>query len=298
MSSVLRKKIDAKLGLPPAVLRFKALWESVERAITPWAQTFVDGQLVCEPELREMRPGPDVRSLLDEMAVYYVNSRASPGIAAIAIDNTGAARVAATRLIQDFELSAQAPAIFLKLMFEAPATALWSELASAFTGHQRDIRGPLFSEPDQAAGGFERTKRYILLAYRILPETRLARIWVVFDLDYLMSAAADADRAAALSKAAGGPHTQALHDSAMSSAIRLDGILDRIHMTIGDCSRLEIGDILPLPDANPKIVTLLAETVSGSIEIGACEMGIWKRQRALKLREPVLKPLTEEIART
>jgi hypothetical protein len=42
---------------------------------------------------------------------------------------------------------------------------------------------------------------------------------------------------------------------------------------------------------------LQAETVNGSVDIGQCEMGVWKRQRALKLKTPILEPFTRELAK-
>jgi flagellar motor switch protein FliM len=79
--------------------------------------------------------------------------------------------------------------------------------------------------------------------------------------------------------------------------ITLNCVLDRLSLTIGDCSRFEVGQVLSLPDVNTARVSLQAETVNGSVEIGHCEMGVWKRQRALKLTTPILEPFTRELAK-
>lgn len=297
MSSVLQKKIESGAGLPPTLLRYQAFWDSLQTAVAPWAQANLNGGVLPHPEVRRVLPGPEAREMLDRRTAYYFNARLSPGICAVATDGSGAARVAATRLSQDVETSSEAPALFLKLMFEAPAIALWRDLAGVFDGHDGEAPGSPLSEPGLASGAFEASKRYLLTAYSVMPESLRAQVWIVFDLDYLLAGAAEADRLAALSKRPARGHMQALHDSVMTSTIRIDAVLDHVQMTIGDCSRLKVGDVLPLPETDPRFVTLQAETVSGNIEIGQCEMGVWKRHRALKLKEPVLQPFTEEIAR-
>ena len=79
--------------------------------------------------------------------------------------------------------------------------------------------------------------------------------------------------------------------------IRLDGVLERLTLSIGECSRFEVGQLIALPDVDTTRVSLQAETVNGSVDIGQCEMGVWKRQRALKLKTPILEPFTRELAK-
>jgi two-component system OmpR family sensor kinase len=55
--------------------------------------------------------------------------------------------------------------------------------------------------------------------------------------------------------------------------------------------------VIALPDVDTASVSLRAETVNGAVDIGKCEMGVWKQQRALKLKTPILEPFTRELAR-
>lgn len=297
MSSVLQKKIDAGAGLPPTILRYQAFWDDLQAAMAGWAQANLNGGMLPHPEVRRVATGPVALELLERRTAYFFNERLSPGVCAVATDGSGAARVAATRLSQDVEAAAEAPALFLKLMFEAPAIALWRELAEVFPGHDAEAPASPLAEPPMAAGGFATSKRYLLVAYPVMPESLRAQVWVVFDLDYLMAGAQAAEREAADQKRPTGPRPHALHDSVMTSAIRIDAVLERVPMTIGDCSRLKVGDVLALPDTDPRYVTLQAETMNGNIEIGHCEMGVWKRHRALKLSKPTLEPFTKEVAK-
>jgi flagellar motor switch/type III secretory pathway protein FliN len=76
----------------------------------------------------------------------------------------------------------------------------------------------------------------------------------------------------------------------------LDAVLERLSLTIGECAKLEIGTVLPLSGAVAGKLSLTAETINGSVDIGSGELGVWKRQRALKLSTPVSVSFVQEIA--
>ncbi len=287
--------MGAGSGLPPTILRYHDFWDAIHQSVSGWAAQSLDGGVPQEPEMRRVYSGAAAIEALEQRTAFYFNSRVSPGLCAIATDGAGAARVVAKRLSQDFESAKEASALFMKLMFEAPAMALWRSLAASLEGHQADAIASPLSEPVQAAGSFEADSRYLVIAYSVMPEALQSQIWLVFDLDYLMGCAHEAERRAAEHKR---PSTsRQLRDSVMGSSIRVEAVLDKISMTIGECSRLKVGDLIPLPDTDPGSVRLNAETVNGQIEIGQCEMGVWKRQRALKLKQPVLEPFTQEVAK-
>ncbi|MFN4183327.1 MAG: FliM/FliN family flagellar motor C-terminal domain-containing protein [Hyphomonas sp.] len=295
MSSVLRKKMGTGSGLPPTILRYHDFWSAVHHSLLTWAGESLDGGVPQEPEMRRVYTGTAALEALERRTAFFFNSRVSPGLCAIAADGAGAARIVAKRLSQDFESAKEASALFLKLMFEAPAVSLWRSAAASLEGHQAETIASPLSEPVQAASNFDADSRYLVISYSIMPEAVQSQVWLVFDLDYLMGCAHEAERRAAEQKR---PATsRLLRDSVMGSSIRVEAVLDKISMTIGECSRLKVGDLIPLPDTDPGSVRLNAETVNGQIEIGHCEMGVWKRQRALKLKQPVLEPFTQEVAK-
>lgn len=295
MPSVLRKKIEAGAGLPPTILRNQDFWEALHGGMAQWASEAMDGAIAPAPEVRRVMTGDDAREFLDQRTVFFFNSAISPGLCAVGADTAGAARCAAQRLGQDFDTARQSTPLFLKLMFEAPAVALWRRLAADLESHDGSIQSPPMGGPHQAAGGFEPASRYLLVAYGVMPDAMRSQAWAVFSLDYVLRQTLLAEQRAADSKRRNA--SPALHASVMTSSIRLDAVLDRITMTIAECSRLNIGDVIPLPDTDPRFVSLSADTVNGSISIGQCEMGVWKRQRALKLKQPMLEPFTQEVAK-
>ena len=295
MSSVLRRKMGTGSGLPPTILRYHDFWDGIHQSVSEWASQSVDGSVPQAPLMRRVYSGSAALEALEQRTAFYFNSRVSPGLCAIATDGPGAARIVAKRLSQDIEGAREASALFMKLMFEAPAVTLWRSAAGSLEGHVSDTIASPLSEPSQASGHFETDSRYLVASYAVMPEALQSQIWLVFDLDYLMGCAHEAERRAA-------EHTRpvasrVLRESALASSIRVEAVLDKISMTIGECSRLKVGDLIPLPDTDPGSIRLNAETVNGQIEIGQCEMGVWKRQRALKLKQPVLEPFTQEVAK-
>lgn len=295
MSSVLRKMMGAGSGLPPTILRYQDFWDNLHQAASAWATEALDGSLVQQPEVRRVYDGAAALEALERRTAFFFNSMVSPGLCAVATDAPGAARVVARRLNQDFESAKEASSLFLKLMFEAPAVSLWRGVSGGLEGHEADTFMSPLCDPVQVAGNFEPDSRYLVVAYSVMPEALRSQIWFVFDLDYLMGCAHEAERRTSDHKR---PVTSSLvRDSVMASPIRVEAVLDKISMTIGECSRLKVGDLIPLPDTDPRSVLLNAETVSGQIEIGQCELGVWKRQRALKITEPMLEPFSQEVAK-
>jgi len=226
------------------------------------------------------------------------NSKLSPGLCAIAIDEAGAAMNAGQRLQQDPDNLEGVSELFRKLLFETPAADLWRSIASGLEGHTLAGSQAPFSDYAAAAGGFDPAQRYLMASFNFTCNEKPAQVWAVFHFDYVQRSALESQKKATSKRTtSSGQGSEALRASVKSSMITLDGVLDRLCLTIGECSRFEVGQILALPDVNTARVSLQAETVNGSVDIGHCEMGVWKRQRALKLTTPILEPFTRELAK-
>jgi flagellar motor switch protein FliM len=103
-------------------------------------------------------------------------------------------------------------------------------------------------------------------------------------------------RDAADNKAQARHHSRkSLSDSVLASTTTLDAVLDRLSLTIGECAKLEVGTVLPLSGADAGKLSLSADTLNGCVDIGSGELGVWKRQRALKLTTPISENFAQEI---
>lgn len=298
MSSVLRKKIEAGAGIPPTILQYQEFWDLLQAKVAAWTFDTYGVETKAIPDIRKVVPGNIAVTQLEGLQSLVFNSRNSPGLCALGVDAAGAALNAGQRLHQGDDGMDGASALFLKLLFEAPGLGLWRSLATSLEGHIPAIGQVPLSDYAAAAGGFDPAHRYLMIGIGFSKGETRARLWLVFDIDYVLRHAVDAlHRGGDRRGASGGRSQEALRASMRSSTILIDGVLDRLNMTIGQCSRLEVGQMLPLSEADTARITLQAETVNGSVAIGFAEMGVWKRQRALKLSTQILEPFTQELAK-
>lgn len=298
MSSVLRRKIEAGAGIPPTILQYQDFWDMLQAKVAAWIFDTFGIETKGTPDIRKVVPGNIAASQLDGLQSLVFSARVSPGLCALGVDTAGAALNAGQRLSQADSPMDGASALFLKLMFEAPGLGLWRSLAASLDGHLQAGGAASLTDPAGAAGGFDPAHRYLMIGFSFAKGEAKARLWLVFHIDYVLRHAHEVlDQGSSRRGAAGGRAHDSLRASMRSSTILLDGVLDRLQMTIGQCSRLEVGQVLPLSEADTSRITLRAETVNGSVAIGVAEMGVWKRQRALKLSTPILEPFTQELAK-
>jgi len=297
MSSVLRKKIEAGAGIPPTILHFHAFWENLQSGVQAWARKAFGADASTTVESRRVLSGDVAAVQFDGMMLFVFSSGYSPGVAAAVIDQDAATLNAAQRLQQSADDMTGISPLFMKLLFETSAISLWRFLSSNFSDHFMIGSQTPTSDLSQASGGFEPTERYLLISYSVTIGARTARFWVVFHLDYLIEQATNSVQAVSAARAASATPGRVIRESVRASMVNVDAVLERLPMTIGECSRLEVGQIIPLPEVNTSNISLRAETVNGSVDIGLCEMGVWKQHRALKLNSPILELFTRELSK-
>ncbi len=297
MSTVLRKKIEARAGIPTAVLQLDDFWQTLQKQVSTWMTATLGTETAAVLETRNVVPGTTASGQLDKLLSYVFNGDYSPGLCAIAVDEFTATVNASQRLQQPLGELSGVSELFRKLLLETPTSALWNTIIANLAGHlSLGTQAPL-SDYSSASGGFTQTQRYLMIGFTAAYDGQVVRVWMVFHLDYVLRNAFEIEQQAArMSKSSSGPGSETLRASVKSSMITVDGVLDRLTLTIGQCSRLEVGQLIALPDVDTSRVSLRAETVNGNVDIGLCEMGVWKQQRALKLKTPILEPFTRELA--
>jgi Type III flagellar switch regulator (C-ring) FliN C-term len=296
VSAVLRKKIDSGAGVPPSILQMQEFWAQLLSRTDDWAMDTFD--LESKPILSSRRvvSGRAAAEMAGNPFTLFFASDLSPGLCAIAFDAACAVRCAANRLRQDPSSLEDASPLFLKLLSEQPTVALWQQLANGLTGHDVLAREDPQSEAAATAGGLAATCRYLQVELTLTLDGQASLVTCLFHVDYLLTYARNDVRLTADRKAkACSQSPKSLSDSVKASAISLDAVLDRMTLTIGECSRLEIGDVLPLAGADAGRLSLCAETIHGSVDIGTGELGVWKRKRAVKLHTPVSESFARAI---
>lgn len=296
MSAVLRKKIDSGAGVPPSILQMQEFWEQLLSNTDDWARDAFGIETQPIVSSRRVIGGRAANALLENPFTLFFAADVSPGLCAVAMDERCAIQCAATRLHQDAAGLEGASALFLKLLSEQPTLSLWQQFAAGMADHNTQMQKPPQVEASGVAGGLDATSRYLEVDLTLTFDGQTSQIKVLYFLDYMQRYARTYVRQLAERKSkACSQSPKSLSDSVRASAIALDAVLDRMTLTIGECSQLEIGSVLPLNSADAGRLSLSAETVNGSVDIGSGELGVWKRQRAVKLHTPISESFAREI---
>jgi len=89
------------------------------------------------------------------------------------------------------------------------------------------------------------------------------------------------------------PWTVHMRNSVKKAEVPIRAVVESCHMTIAECTRLEIGQVISLPGVSLSAVTLMVdeemdiETQLPPIELARGSLGIFKKNRALKLTENI-----------
>lgn len=293
MSAVLRKKLESSGGVPPKVLQNKPFWTTLEHTLSTWLNGVLQDEGELRLQSREVSPGAALADDLFGAYVYGFRSVERDFVVAVSIDNLVAARFAAQKMQQDASRLAEAPQLFLQLLLEPAAKQLSESLATTY-----DMLGQA-GEPPQSApfDGLEIDGNCLVAYYLCDLDGQAFRIGVALKLDAVLaltnSAGDDSPGGGTISGAKGlaQPRVQ-------NSSVQLDVVLDRVPMTVADCLRLETGSVIELPGTHRSKLTITANTVDGPVDIAQGELGVWKHQRAVRLKSPVDPAFLQEVVAT
>ncbi len=294
MSAVLRKKIDAGAGIPPSIMRLQHFWLQLQACTRDWAADTYGILPEVTLASRRVVNGQEAQQKFEAESGFYFSAETSPGLAGIAIDAAGSIRNAAVRMDQDTDSLGDASPLFLKLLAEQAGLELCRQVTMDLFGAQE--RASSAADPSGAAGSFEASSRYLLLEYQLQMDDEVSSVWFAYLFEFIQQHAVSSQRAAADRKGQSRHQGQrSLNNSILASTTMLDAVLDRLSLTIGECAKLEVGTVLPLAGADAGQLSLSADTVNGCVDIGTGELGVWKRQRALKLKTPISKTFAQKI---
>ncbi|WP_084331799.1 FliM/FliN family flagellar motor C-terminal domain-containing protein [Hyphomonas adhaerens] len=294
VSAVLRKKIDAGAGIPPSIMQLQHFWLQLQACTQDWAADTYGIRPEVSLASRRVVNGQEAQQKLEAESGFYYSAATSPGLAGIALDAAGSIRNAAVRMNQDIESLGDASPLFLKLLAEQAGLELCHQVtADLFDAEEGASSAP---DPSGAAGRFETSSRYLLLEYRLQMDDEVSSVWFAYFFEFIQQYVISSQRAASDRKGQGRHQSQrSLNNSILASTTMLDAVLDRLSLTIGECAKLEVGTVLPLAGADGGRLSLSADTINGCVDIGTGELGVWKRQRALKLKTPISKTFAQEI---
>ena len=126
----------------------------------------------------------------------------------------------------------------------------------------------LASEEEVEAGASDQELMFTL----VLPESAVLKV-----------ATARAGSVSEPDLAPHGPWADKIYESMKTAEVPIRAVVESCSMTVADCTRLEVDDIIQLPGASLQSVSLQTDMRDGAIKIGVASLGIYKTNWALKL---------------
>lgn len=79
------------------------------------------------------------------------------------------------------------------------------------------------------------------------------------------------------------PWAKHMYQSLENAKIPVRAVVESREMTVADCTRLQIGDVIPLPGVSLQSIGLETDMHDGPVNIATAALGIYKLNRAVKL---------------
>ncbi len=80
-----------------------------------------------------------------------------------------------------------------------------------------------------------------------------------------------------------GPWADHMYRSMVTASVPIRAVIESFHMTVADCTRLKIGQVIDLPGVSLQSIGLETDMPDKQVNIGTAALGIYKSRRAVKL---------------
>lgn len=303
MSEVILKMMRSAGGITPSLLGCDEIWNPLATACVRWASSALDLHFNAEIAGKTPLSNAYAEEQLREYFGYICLPCEPGGLRAIALGRPLAQQYVAKRLKEPFDAVETSPALFLRLMCDKPAKSLWSGLSAALPIGPALSKDFTVVDPAGMPGALDDAGRLLHIRVALRDKSDSEGLsdpfWLhlFYEVDALEAYARQVEaRLAAARTVRPAVNRDGLRKSIRASSIGLEAVLTHLPLTVAACSRLKVGQVVELPDAEAGKLSLHARTMTGSVEISQAELGNWKGQRAIKLTAPVLESFIEEIS--
>ena len=287
MSSVLEKKMAFNTRLPPSLLSYDDYWDALEAHVSKWMLDTLNVEGSAKIDLRKNIDGKLASELIVEKNGYLIGDTMATLPSSIWFSQSISTRYAAERLGDKPERLTGTSPVFLRLICEAPTSEFLFKLSDWLTVSTLANKLGDPSEVSYGAEPIDQTCRYVQVEIIMHVDDESYEIGFLINLDRFLELHAERVRMIRSGNGSLSTSSETLRRSVRTSFMDVDAIIERLDMTIADCSRLVVGQELSLPDAKRHTIKLVAHTLTGKEDIAQGELGVWKQNRALKLTTPV-----------
>lgn len=303
--SVLKRKLETKSSISSAMEGMTDVWAEISKNFLKsfTAETGIKFT-TTKPSMGKIQFNKMLENKTEKFPIYPLASGATPSLGFLYYS------MEATSLITDKKLGASEeedteetdeeatqvePGLLELLLLQPLAQQMMETLETAFGS----------ADPDHLVEGMMVTDRIVslqdLVGYE--PETDLFHVVLTltpeeegddrravlgfclrYSLMEKLSIAAENGKQAEVIDM-GNPWQSHMYDVSVGSRVPLKIVLDNCPMTVGDCSRLKIGQTIDLIGASLDKLDIRAETKSGATSVGQAVLGVYKQNKAIKLLE-------------
>lgn len=297
MTNLLRKKIALSSGIPPSIQGADEFWSKLCAATDAWMFSGAELTVLSAISERKVLVGENAKVSLREGDVFLAMAPVEGfGLSAIVLCRNLATLFAAKRMHQSQASLDDTSDLFLALICEDPMMLLKESVRAHLTGNRHNFKRGIDVDLSLEHGELEPLARYVLVEIEVPLEESKTSLKLFFDYDILKQyLAVLATKTSTDSGSIELKKHSMIRKSLHKSDIRIDAVLERLHMSLGACSRLKIGQTLPLVNADQSSISIAVETVSGSTDISQGRLGLWKQKRAIKLSAPISENFIRDL---
>ncbi len=294
----LARKLRAGAKVPSQISSMESFWQDISNAIGQTVDAVLDKS--CQVSLKQQEVVSGLEHLANDDAgesacfVYDLGTSVR-GVQMVIASGEDWARYLAGEMLGDSDGASELPQTLALLLGEEFAISLGRQL------------GPLVNrveiledeEPQIALHKasleieqFEHLKKIKTLGstFEIEIEEKTYALTIFIDYAVLLEISAEMALAGEKEQANDDPETlKRLQSIIHGTPVPLNVVLEQLPMTIGECSRIEVGAEFALPGVSLSALKLFAKTNNGDVEIATGALGVWKQFRAIKLSQSVDK---------
>ena len=287
MVSVLEKKMSKNSRLPPSLLNYGDFWEALETHMVNWAFETLNIECEAQIETRVNINAKAAAEIVSEPTSYLIGPSEEPLPVGILLSSPMMTKYAAQRLSEAPDRLTGTSPVFLQLLCETPTRDLLCRLSDwlSYLGVAQALTEPSFISISTAP--LNTTERFVHIVVKLSTAEEEFEVTFLIELQRFLSL--HEERLQRLRGGLGNSArtSPALRRSVRNSMLDLEVVMDRMDMSVAACSRLTVGQEIPLPSAECGRLNLVAKTIRGDEDIALGELGVWKNHRALKLTTPV-----------
>lgn len=298
MTNILRKKITLGTGIPPSIQNAAWFWDNLISATEAWTLKGIEATAGSSVSRRMTLTGEQATNGGDEGEVFFsVPVVTGAGLSGLGLSRGLAIRIAAKRMFQSMDSLEAASDLFLTLICENPAMLLKESVKAYSTGNRHAFERGVGVDLSFIPVELSPSGRYLQVDIEIPLGGQTERVRLLFEFGTLR------EYVDAFVTRANGPGrgdrmngNSMLRSSIQKSDVRINAVLERVDMSFGACSKLRVGQVLPLMRADQNSISIAVETLDGSTDVSEGRLGVWKKNRAVQLTAPVSKSFIGDLS--